>query len=520
MTPIDKRALISVTNKDGLVRFAKELVKRGYAIIASGGTARALESEGVPVTQISDLTGFPEILDGRVKTLHPKIHGGILADRGNPEHMEKARELDIGMIDIVVVNLYRFREAAADESLGEREVAEEIDIGGPTLIRAAAKNYHSVAVVVDPGDYTKIIEEIDKGKGMIAFETRRRLASKAFHHTAFYDAAISGYFDHLVTAEGEAPEEIVKAYRKVRSLRYGENPHQKAALYELDGAKDFIGFEQIQGKALSFNNIQDMYAAFIIARDMGEQSCSIIKHTNPCGAAACGSPAESFVRARKTDPVSAFGSVVAINGIVDAETAKLCTELFLEVIVSRGFDEKALEVLARKKNLRLIALPSEQWDRPMHGWTAREAGDQLLVQERDEGFPELDQWRLATGRAPTEQEERAMRLAWKIVKHVRSNAILICDHEGTIGVGAGQMSRVDSCRIAVEKARREGLETKGAAAASDAFFPFPDGVEVLAEAGVTAIIQPGGSMRDEEVTKAAEQLGITMVLTGRRHFRH
>jgi len=520
MTYRDKRALMSVTNKEGLVPFAKELEKRGYDIIASGGTARALESAGVPVTRISSLTGFPEIMDGRVKTLHPKIHGGILADRENPEHMEKAREHDISMIDIVVVNLYRFREAARDESLGERDVAEEIDIGGPTLIRSAAKNYHSVAVVVDPGDYGRVVEAIDSGEGTIGLDTRRRLASKAFHHTAFYDAAISGYFDRLVTPAGEAPEEIVKAYRRIRSLRYGENPHQKAALYELDGAALFTGLEQLQGKELSFNNIQDLYAAFMIARDMGERSCAIIKHTNPCGAAACETPAASFARARMTDPVSAFGSVVAINGIVDAETAELCKEIFLEVIVSRGFDGKALELLAKKKNLRLIVLPSEQWGRPMEGWTGREAGDQLLLQERDEGFPELDGWKLVTGRKPTEREERAMRLAWKIVKHVRSNAILICDHEGTIGVGAGQMSRVDSCRIAVDKARREGLETKGASAASDAFFPFPDGVEVLAEAGVTAIVQPGGSMRDEEVTKAAEQLGITMAMTGRRHFRH
>lgn len=520
MTITGKRALISVTNKEGLASFAKELVERGYAIIASGGTARALKKDGLPITEISELTGFPEIMNGRVKTLHPKIHAGILADREKPEHMEKAKELEIAMIDIVAVNLYRFREAASDETLGEREVAEEIDIGGPTLIRAAAKNYHSVAVVVDPEDYRMVIESMDEGNGAISLEARRHLASKAFHHTAFYDAAISGYFDRLVTPEGETPEEIVKAYRRVRSLRYGENPHQKAALYELDGGRDFVGLEQLQGKELSFNNIQDLYAAFMIARDMGEQSCAIIKHTNPCGAAACGSPSESFVRAKKTDPVSAFGSVVAINGIVDAATAGLCKEIFLEVVVSRGFEEEALEILAKKKNLRLITLPPEQWDRPMYGWTSREAGDQLLVQERDAGFPELEQWTLVTARKPTEQEEMAMKLAWKIVKHVRSNAILICDHEGTIGVGAGQMSRVDSCRIAVDKARREGFETKGASAASDAFFPFPDGLEVLAEAGVKAVIQPGGSIRDEDVTKAAEQLGVTMVMTGRRHFRH
>ena len=518
MTRAEKRALISVTDKEGVGAFAKALVELEYEILASGGTAKALRSENVPVTRISDLTGFPEIMNGRVKTLHPKIHGGILADRENPDHMEKAKELDIGMIDIVAVNLYRFREAAGNESLEEREVAEEIDIGGPTLIRSAAKNYHSVAVVVDPADYGRLIEEAKRGP--IPLETRRHLASKAFHHTACYDAAISRYFDRIVTPEGESPEEIVRAYRRVRSLRYGENPHQKASLYELDGAKDFVGLEQLQGKELSFNNIQDLYAAFMIARDMGDRSCAIIKHTNPCGAAACGSPAESFARARKTDPVSSFGSVVAINGRVDAETAELCRKIFLEVVVARGFEDEAVQILAKKKNLRLVTLPPAQWDRPMTGWTGREAGDQMLLQERDEGFPELEEWRLVTGRKPTEREEMAMKLAWKIVKHIRSNAILLCDHEGTVGVGAGQMSRVDSCRIAVEKAGREGLETKGACAASDAFFPFPDGIEVLAEAGVAAIVQPGGSMRDEEVTKAADELGLTMMMTGRRHFRH
>lgn len=520
MSRMEKRALISVTNKEGLPSFAKKLAERGFAIIASGGTAAAIESAGVPIRRVSDVTGFPEIMDGRVKTLHPSIHGGILADRDNPEHLEKAQELGIEMIDIVVVNLYRFREAAADSSLSEREIVEEIDIGGPTLIRAAAKNYHSVAVIVDPADYREIIEELDRGKGAISLETRRRLASKAFHHTAFYDAAIATYFSGLMTPGEEMPEQIVRAYRKVRSLRYGENPHQRAALYAVDGATAFSGFEQLQGKEISFNNIQDLYAAFLLARDLGGHSCAIIKHTNPCGAASCGEVGASFVRAKKTDPLSAFGSVVSVHGIVDASTARLCSEMFLEVIVSQGFDDEALELLGAKKNLRLVVVPPEQWGWKVEGWISREAGDLLLLQEADEGFPELKTWKVVTSRKPNRREKEAMRLALKVVKHVRSNAIVICDHEGTVGVGAGQMSRVDSCRIAVEKARREGIATKGTAAASDAFFPFADGVEVLAEAGVACIIQPGGSMRDEEVVRAAERLGLTMVMTGRRHFRH
>jgi phosphoribosylaminoimidazolecarboxamide formyltransferase/IMP cyclohydrolase len=520
MSQKTKRALISVTDKKGLDSFAKALSERDFTIIASGGTARAIEKSGVPVTRISDVTGFPEVMDGRVKTLHPNIHGGILADRSKPEHMEKARELGIEMIELVVVNLYRFREAAQDPSLGERDVIEQIDIGGPALIRAAAKNYHSVAVVVDPADYAAVIEELDSGDGTIGEETRRRLASKAFHHTGFYDAAISNYFDRLLTPQGGLPDEIIGAARKIRTLRYGENPHLKAALFEHDGARMFAGMEQLHGKELSFNNIQDMYAGFLLARDLGENGCAIIKHTNPCGAALCGTPAESYKRARTTDPVSAFGSVVAINGTVGADTAVLCAETFIEVVVARGFEPDALGLLGKKKSLRLVRLPREQWEMDMSGWVGRQLGDLLLMQERDEGFPELGGWRVATSRSPDSDEESALRLAWKTVKHIRSNAIVICDREGTIGVGAGQMSRVDSCRIAVDKARFEGHEIEGCSAASDAFFPFPDGVEVLAEAGVKAIIQPGGSIRDEEVIKAADDLGITMILTGRRHFRH
>lgn len=515
------RALISVTDKQDLGEFAKALSERGIEIIASGGTAAAIETSGVGVTEISTLTGFPEIMDGRVKTLHPKVHGGILADRSKKDHLEQAGKLDITMIDLVTVNLYRFREAAENPDLDDRGVVEQIDIGGPTLIRAAAKNYHSVVVLVDPDDYGTVIEEMDASGGTVSLETRKKLASKAFHHTASYDAAISCYFERMTAPGNELPDEMVMVYEKVRTLRYGENPHLKSGLYAASpSAGAFADFDQFQGKELSYNNIQDMYAAFLLGRDLGAGSCAIIKHMNPCGAASCGNVAESFIRARKTDPVSAFGSVVSFNGVVDEHAAEACREGFLEVIIARGFTDEARALLKKKKNLRLIVIPDGEWDRDLTGWTTREAGDLLLVQERDEGFPELEKLEVVTAIEPGERERAALLLAWKVVKHIRSNAIVICDENGTIGVGAGQMSRVDSCRIAVEKARREGLEIEGASAASDAFFPFPDGVEVLAAAGVKAIIQPGGSIRDEEVIKAADKLMIAMVLTGRRHFRH
>lgn len=520
MTRKAKRALISVTDKKDLESFAKALHERGIELIASGGTAKVLKNCGIPVVTVSDITGFPEVMDGRVKTLHPKIHGGILADRENKVHLREATKCGIELIDIVAVNLYRFREAADKPDTGEREVVEEIDIGGPTLIRAAAKNFHSVAVVVDPDDYEALIKDLDENDGSISLATRRMLASKAFHHTAAYDAAISGYFDRLTAPEGEMPDQVVAVFRKIRALRYGENPHLLGALYAREGASGLSHFEQLQGKELSYNNIQDLYAALLLGRDLGESSCAIIKHMNPCGAAVCATPVESFLRAKRTDPVSSFGSVVSFNGIIDEKAAEACTEIFLEVIVARGFSDKARALLKKKKNLRLIVVPDEEWNLHHPGWVSREIGDLLLLQERDEGFPELDEYEAVTTRKPEPDEERALRLAWKVVKHIRSNAIVICDAEGTIGIGAGQMSRVDSCWIAVEKARREGLRIEGASAASDAFFPFPDGVEVLAQAGVKAIIQPGGSIRDKEVIKTAEELGLAMVITGRRHFRH
>ena len=520
MTRKIARALISVTDKSGVEAFAQELSKRGIEIIASGGTAGAIKNAGVPVIEVSDITGFPECMDGRVKTLHPKIHGAILADRDKKTHLDQAKEFGISLIDLVVVNLYRFREAVSNPRLDEKGIVEQIDIGGPTLIRSAAKNYHSVAVVVDPDDYSTVLDEIDKNAGRIPLDSRRQYASKAFHHTASYDAAISGFFDSL-DKEDELPEQMITVYNRVRNLRYGENPHQPAGLYVTDSpVGNFTGFTQHQGKELSYNNIQDMWAAFLLSKDLGGNSCAVLKHMNPCGASVLDTTFKSFIRARMTDPLSAFGSIVSVNGIVDENLAEASKEGFVEVIMARGFTDSALEALRKKKNLRLLTVPESEWEREINGWTSRETGEMLLVQKNDSGFPELEELEYVTSRKPSDEEKKAMFLSWKIVKHIKSNGIVICDPEGTIGVGAGQMSRIDSCRIAVDKARREGMQIEGTAAGSDAFFPFPDGVEHLVEAGVKCIIQPGGSIRDDEVIKSAEKLGITMALTGRRHFRH
>jgi phosphoribosylaminoimidazolecarboxamide formyltransferase/IMP cyclohydrolase len=516
-----KRALFSVTDKKSLDSFARALSGRGVEIIASGGTAKAIREAGVPVIDVSDITAFPEIMNGRVKTLHPKIHGGILAERENRAHLEQAAKHGIGLIDLVVVNLYRFRQAVENPNFGEKDIVEEIDIGGPALIRAAAKNFHSVAVVVEPADYDAILKEMAESGGSVTLETRRKLAAKAFFHTACYDAAISRYFERILAPAGDLPAAMITAYRRRQPLRYGENPHLRGALYAADQAEGGLAkLAQLQGKELSYNNIQDLYSAYLLARDLGKSSCAIIKHMNPCGAANCGGAPESFTRARRTDETSAFGSVVAFNDVVDRRVAETCGDIFLEVIVARGFKQDAVDIFAKKKNLRLVTIPSDDWDTASGGLFTKEIEGLLLVQDRDEGFPELESCRVVTARTPSSEEDRALRIAWKIAKHVRSNAIVICDSQGTIGVGAGQMSRVDSCRIAVDKAGREGMQVEGASAASDAFFPFPDGIEALASAGVKAIIQPGGSVRDDEVIAAADKLGISMVMTGVRHFKH
>ncbi len=393
-----KRALLSVTDKKSLDSFAKALSSRGVEIIASGGTAKAIRDAGVPVIDVSDITAFPEIMNGRVKTLHPKIHGGILAERENRAHLEQAAKHGIGLIDMVVVNLYRFRQAVENPNFGEKDIVEEIDIGGPALIRAAAKNYHSVAVIVEPGDYDAVLKEMGENGGSVTLETRRKLAAKAFFHTACYDAAISRYFERILVPPGDLPAAMITAYRRRQALRYGENPHVRGALYAADQAEDgLVKLAQIQGKELSYNNIQDLYSAYLLARDLGKSSCAIIKHMNPCGAASCGSAAESFTRARRTDETSAFGSVVAFNDVVDRRVAETCGEIFLEVIVSRGFKQDALEIFAKKKNLRLVTIPSDEWDGASRGFSTKEIEGLLLVQDRDEGFPELESCRVVDG---------------------------------------------------------------------------------------------------------------------------
>ncbi len=514
-----KRALISVTDKRGVAGFAEALSGAGIEVIASGGTAEVIRKAGVEVTEVSEITGFPEIMNGRVKTLHPKIHGGILADRNRQEHVKQAAELGIEMIDLIAVNLYRFRDKASEAGADEKDVVEEIDIGGPTLIRSAAKNFHSVAVVVNPDDYSRVTGHLDKEEGL-PLSFRRELASKAFHHTASYDAAISDYFDGQNGAE-QFPEKKIISLTRWRPLRYGENPHQEAALYRNDDRSDLLSeFEQLQGKKLSYNNISDMYAAFLLAVDLGENGCAVNKHMSPCGAAVCADPCGSFIRARKTDPMSAFGSIVAVNGMVDAELAEAANQGFVEVMLARGYSGEARRIFEKKKNMRLILIPDSEWNRDLSGVTVKFEGNMVLMQQRDSGFPELEELNMATSRKPDEEEKKAMKLAWKVVKHVRSNAIVICDEEGTLGIGAGQMSRVDSCRIAVRKAAEAGMDLAGSSAGSDAFFPFPDGVKVLADSGVVNVIQPGGSIRDRKVIEAAEKMGITMALTGRRHFKH
>ncbi|MBD3178790.1 MAG: bifunctional phosphoribosylaminoimidazolecarboxamide formyltransferase/IMP cyclohydrolase [Candidatus Latescibacteria bacterium] len=514
-----ERALISVTDKKGVSELAGFLAAKGVEILASGGTARAITESGVEVTEVSGMTGFPEIMNGRVKTLHPRVHGGILADRSSPEHMKQAAELGIGMIDLVVVNLYRFRDKVSEPGIAEEEAVEEIDIGGPTLIRSAAKNFKSVAVVVDPEDYGRVMKYL-KEEGALPLEFRRELASKAFHHTAAYDTAISDYFEKIA-GEGKFPEKKIISLSRWTPLRYGENPHLEAALYRNDDRADiFSEFEQLQGKKLSYNNIGDMFAAFLLAADLGENGCAVNKHMSPCGAAVSSDTCSSFIRARKTDPMSAFGSIVAVNGIVDADLAEAANEGFVEVMLARGYTDGARELFSRKKNMRLILIPESEWERDHSGVTVKFDGNLVLMQQRDTGFPELEDLNLVTSRKPEANELKAMKLAWKVVKHVRSNAIVICDEEGTLGIGAGQMSRVDSCRIAVRKAADAGLDLRGSSAGSDAFFPFPDGVRVLVDSGVVNVVQPGGSIRDKKVIEAAEEMGITMALTGRRHFKH
>ena len=512
-----QRAILSVTDKSGLVDFARKLAEFGVELVSTGGTAKLLRDSGIAVKDISDLTGFPEMLDGRVKTLHPKVHGGILHRREDSGHRAAVAEHGIPAIDMVVVNLYAFEKTAAKPGVHFEELIENIDIGGPSMIRSAAKNFQDVAVVTSPSDYSAIADEMSRSDGALSRETKWRLAQKAFATTAAYDSAVASTLervsgDFALREAAAFPQNLRLAFQKVADLRYGENPHQKAAMYADGSGVGVAHARQVQGKELSYNNIVDLQAAWDLAQEFDEPVCAIIKHTNPCGTATGNTLAEAYVRALECDPVSAFGGVIGVNRTLDAAAANEMAKLFLEVIAAPAFDEGAKAAFASKKNLRLVEVPAGQ-----PNWVLKNISGGMLVQDSDlHKLGEAD-LKVVTKRAPTPEEKRALLFAWKVCKHVKSNAILYAREGQTVGVGAGQMSRVDSCKLGAMKAQ---LPLKGTVAASDAFFPFPDGVEEIAKAGATAIIQPGGSVRDQEVIEAADRLGLAMILTGVRHFRH
>jgi phosphoribosylaminoimidazolecarboxamide formyltransferase/IMP cyclohydrolase len=506
-----QRVLISVTDKSGIVDFARGLSAAGAEIISTGGTARMIRESGVPVRDVSEVTGFPEMLDGRVKTMHPKIAGGILAMRQRPEHMAAIAEHGIAPIDMVVVNLYRFEEVAAKEGAPLEDLIENIDIGGPTMIRAAAKNYQDVAVVVSPADYSAILEEMGRSGGSLSVETKWELARKAFRTTADYDAAISARLALVGAEAAPLPAELRLRAPKLTDLRYGENPHQAAALYGRKGS-GVAGAEQLQGKELSYNNLVDLDAAWQLACEFQGPAVAIIKHTNPCGCAEQASLAEAYRKALECDPVSAFGSVIAVSREIDEETAREMAKLFVEAIAAPGYSEAARAVFGSKKNLRLMRVAAG-----IDGLVVKSVSGGFLAQTADTATLDRAQCKVVTQRPPTDAEWRGLEFAWKVAKHVKSNAIVYAREGQTVGVGAGQMSRVDSARIGAMKAV---LPLAGTVVASDAFFPFPDGLEECAKAGATAFIQPGGSKGDPDVIAAADRLGAAMVFTGVRHFRH
>lgn len=509
-----KRALISVSNKDGIVPFAKQLIELGFEIISTGGTKKAIEEAGIPVIGISEVTGFPEILDGRVKTLHPNIHGGLLAMRESEDHLSQLNKHQIQPIDLVVVNLYPFQQTIAKPDVAFADAIENIDIGGPSMLRSAAKNHAHVAAVIDPTDYPTVVAEL-KEVGAVSNETRARLAAKVFRHTAAYDAVIAEYLTKEVNED--SPESVTVTFEKKQDLRYGENPHQKAAFYKkpLGAASSIASASQLHGKELSYNNINDADAALAIVKEFTEPAVVAVKHMNPCGVGVGKTIEQAYDKAYAADPVSIFGGIIALNKEVDATTALKMKEIFLEIIIAPSFSEEALEILTVKKNLRLLTLPITVEAKAEKRLTSIQGG--LLIQDQDSYGLEEANITVATKREPTESEWAALKMAWKVVKHVKSNAILLVKDEMTVGVGAGQMNRVGSAKIAIDQA---GEKVIGSVMASDAFFPMNDTVETAGKAGITAIIQPGGSIRDEDSIKKADELGIAMVMTGVRHFKH
>jgi len=521
------RALLSVSDKSGLIAFAATLAEWDIELVSTGGTAKALKDAGLAVTDVSELTGFPEMMDGRVKTLHPKVHGGLLAIRANQEHAAAMETHAIKPIDLLVVNLYPF-EATVDKGAPYDDCIENIDIGGPAMIRAAAKNHADVTVVVEPADYEKVLEELTQHQGMTTLELRQKLAAKAYARTAAYDAAISNWFAE--TLKDDAPDFRAFGGRLLQPLRYGENPHQSAAFYRAPGKRAGVATaRQVQGKELSYNNINDTDAAYECVAEFDPQrtaACVIVKHANPCGVAEGASLLDAYKKALACDSTSAFGGIVALNRKLDAEAAKAITEIFTEVIIAPDATDDAIAIVAAKKNLRLL-LAAGLPDPRASGLLVKSVAGGLLVQSRDNAVVDEMQLKTVTKRQPSEAELADLRFAFRVAKHVKSNTIVYAKDRATVGIGAGQMSRVDAARIAARKAEDAAHElklpaplTKGSVVASDAFFPFPDGLLVAIEAGATAVIQPGGSMRDADVIKAADEHGIAMVFTGTRHFRH
>ena len=523
-----RRALISVSDKTGVIEFARTLSKHGVEILSTGGTAKLLAAENIAVTEVASTTGFPEILDGRVKTLHPKVHGGILARRDKPQHMDALKEHGITAIDLVVVNLYPFDQATAGENILLEDAIENIDIGGPAMVRASAKNYTGVTIIVDPKDYACVAEEMGNNAGATRLATRYRLAAKAFAHTSRYDGAIAAFLTSTTGTDGRLedtparlpyPAVMSMQIEKVQDMRYGENPHQSAAFYrDLNAVSGLLaGYTQLQGKELSYNNIADADAAWECVRTFDAPACVIIKHANPCGVAVAEDPLQAYQKAFQTDPTSAFGGIIAFNRELDEAAAAAVAKQFVEVVIAPSFTDGAQKVFAAKQNVRLltIALGDGQ-----NRFDIKRVGGGLLVQSPDVRNVGRDELRVVSKRQPTAQQWDDLLFAWRVAKFVKSNAIVFCANGMTVGVGAGQMSRVDSARIASIKAQNAGLTLTGSAVASDAFFPFRDGLDVVIDAGASCVIQPGGSMRDDEVIAAADERDIAMVLTGVRHFRH
>ncbi|WP_107878677.1 bifunctional phosphoribosylaminoimidazolecarboxamide formyltransferase/IMP cyclohydrolase [Neisseria animaloris] len=521
-----KRALISLSDKTGVVEFAQALTKLGVEILSTGGTAKMLADAGVPAIEVADYTGFPEMLDGRVKTLHPKIHGGILGRRDLDEHVAKMKEHGIDTIDLVCVNLYPFAATIAKPGCTLEDAIENIDIGGPTMVRSAAKNWKHVAIVTDNGDFEKVVEELQSNGGILSDKIRFNLSCKAFSHTAQYDGMISNYLtsvsDEKLSGEPEVnefPNQINQSWVKVQEMRYGENPHQQAAFYRdlYPAAGSLSAYSQLQGKELSYNNIADADAAWEAVKAFDQPACVIVKHANPCGVAVANDTLTAYKLAFATDTTSAFGGIIAFNREVDADTVEAVTGQFLEVLMAPKFTDKAKEIIAAKKNVRVLEVPLLVG---ANRFELKRVGGGLLVQTPDIHRIKCEDLKVVSKRQPTEQEWQDLMFVWNVAKFVKSNAIVFGKGGQTYGIGAGQMSRVDSTRIAARKARDGGFDLNGACAASDAFFPFRDGIDVIAEQGIKAIIHPGGSMRDEEVFAAADEHDIAMVLTGIRHFRH